>query len=54
MGTTHSLDRVIKPKTEYSMNKENKLQKILKNKKSIQMTAKEYESYRLNAYAAVR
>lgn len=54
MGTTHSLDRVIKPKTEYSMNKENKLQKILRSKDSIQLTAKQYESYRLSAYAPVR
>lgn len=54
MGTTHSLDRVIKPKTEYSMDKENKLQKILRSKESIQMTAKEHESYRLSDYEAVR
>jgi hypothetical protein len=54
MGTTPSLDRVIKPKTEYSMNKENKLQKILRRKESVQLTAEEYKNARLNAYASVR
>lgn len=54
MGTTPSLDRVTKPKTEYLMNKENKLQKLLRSKKAIQVTAKQHESYRLSAYAPVR
>lgn len=54
MGTTPSLDRVTKPKTKYPINKENKLQKILRSEKSIQVTEKEHESYRLRAYKAVR
>jgi hypothetical protein len=44
----------MKPKTKYPINKENKLQKILRSKKSIQVTKKEHESYRLSAYEAVR
>lgn len=54
METTHSLDRVIQPKTKYPINKENKLQKVLRSKKAIQLTAKQHENYRLRAYEAVR
>lgn len=54
MGSTHNVDRVVKPRTEYSINKENKLQKILKGKEPLKLTAKQYNDARLSAYVPVR
>jgi len=54
MKTNPNFDKAIKPKPDLAINKENKLQKILRSKESIQMTAKEHESYRLSDYEAVR
>ena len=54
MGATPSLNRDTQHNTEFVLSKENKLQKLLRNKEILPLTTSEYKAARMNAYKAVK